>query len=345
MEETKTTVSLVAFDRIDLSKETKTRQKLSDDAIARYCEAYKARVEMPPPVLFTEDDKKYYIGDGRPRIEAQKRNGLKRGLCDVRPGNMWDALAFAWKSNLDSALPRTVADRGLAVDRMLRDPVRRSWTNAEIARHCGVSDVTVGSHRTKLTKAGEIEPSPVRIDKGARQLDTTNIGAKKRGASRPSPKASESNGPVSPPPPARSAPRGESAPTVSEETTFPTSKPSESETLGSRQPVSDSTTPVTSNLGRTEPQPSAADSRESVDPILVALEARDVRTALARVTEMHLAEEASRHENRTASTAGRVTGGGAGFPSSRAGRSARRGRPPRHQGAQLSCRLSDGSSL
>src|SRR5580698_7128996 len=182
----------VPFKLIDLGEDTSTRVKLSEDAIARYRDGYEAHVEMPPPVLFTEDDKVFYVGDGRHRLTAQ--NGLNGCLCDVRRGGKRDAIAFAAQADLNSAVPRTTDDRGRAVDLMLRDPVRGSWTNGEIARHCGVSDVTVGNHRRKLERTGEVERSRVRKSKSGREIDTGNIG--KRVAAVPTPKSSESSEPT-----------------------------------------------------------------------------------------------------------------------------------------------------
>jgi hypothetical protein len=300
-----TNLTYVLLYKIDMSEDTRTRVKLNEDAINRYADWYAAYTkgqptqgELPPPVLFTPDGQVYFIGDGWHRISSQLKVQLKGWPCDVRKGDKWDAIAFAARTDLDGPVPKTKDDRGRTVDMMLLDPVRKDWTNGEIARHCGVSDVTVGNHRKRLLKEGKVEPEPIRTGKGGRKINTSRIGAKKADAGRPTPKTSESNGHGlgSEPPaplPVESA-RDRDNESVAE-SSIGTPKASESNEVATKAsaPVAEP-----ANASPDEPQHAivAESGSDAHAPIFAALEVADVAGALTRITQMKQAEQLAKSE-------------------------------------------------
>lgn len=93
-----------------------TRVCLNRDVVKEYAEATTTGgATFPPIVVFRDELKNLWIGDGIHRLEAAKSTGQKTIAADLRDGSKGDALRFALKSNGTHGLRRTNADKAHAV--------------------------------------------------------------------------------------------------------------------------------------------------------------------------------------------------------------------------------------
>lgn len=77
-------------------------------------------------------------------------------LVNIRSGTRTDAEWLALTANQKHGLRRTNKDKQLVVRQALLHPYGVSLSNREIARHCGVSDKTVGKARREMELSAEI---------------------------------------------------------------------------------------------------------------------------------------------------------------------------------------------
>jgi hypothetical protein len=84
----------------------------------------------------------------------------------VRSGNARDALLYCIAANAGHGLPRSNADKRKAVALLLADPEWNTWSDGEIARHCGVSSRLVGKVRQSAS-ANRSQIAPRKARRGA----------------------------------------------------------------------------------------------------------------------------------------------------------------------------------
>jgi hypothetical protein len=72
-------------------------------------------------------------------------------MADVRRGALRDAMLAAAGANITHGFRRSNADKRRAVLTLLRDEEWSAWSDAEIARRCGVSQPFVGKIRAELS--------------------------------------------------------------------------------------------------------------------------------------------------------------------------------------------------
>jgi len=139
------------------------REKLSEPTIDDYARVMKDGTELPPIVVFL-DGAKYYLADGRHRLEATRRIGRKQITANVRKGSRKDALLHAVGANAKHGLRRTNADKRKAIRLLLDDPEWREWSVNEIAKACNVSWGLVEDVRKVYLP--ELEDSARRVKRG-----------------------------------------------------------------------------------------------------------------------------------------------------------------------------------
>lgn len=154
-----------------LDSKTQQRHATSDDAVKEYVDAIKNGVTLPPIDVYF-DGVMYYIGDGWHRVLAYKEAGHPCIFAIVHDGGLRQAIYHACGANKEHGLRRTNADKKQAVMTMLNDPEWVTLSNAMIASHCGVNDVTVAKYREAI--------QPQKSDVGRR----TSRDGKKRPATR-----------------------------------------------------------------------------------------------------------------------------------------------------------------
>ena len=129
-----------------LDQKLQSRTEINEQTIEDYSDAIKLGDEFPP-VLVYFDGVHYYLTDGYHRYHAYKKAGKVSILCEVVNGTFRDAVLHATGVNSKHGMRRTHADKRKAVMTLLDDFEWSDWSNAEIARQCGVSPTFVSGLR------------------------------------------------------------------------------------------------------------------------------------------------------------------------------------------------------
>lgn len=153
---------------IDLGRSPKVRSQMRDDVIAEYAAIYrKDKKLLPPIVLFTNDGRSFLLADGAHRLAAQRVNGYKTVVADVRKGSAEDALAFALTANERHGIRRSREDKRQCIFMAIQ--MWPTISNLQIAERCSVDDHTVKSVRDEMEKNKDVKPEPVRKSADGRQ--------------------------------------------------------------------------------------------------------------------------------------------------------------------------------
>lgn len=133
-----------------LDPKLQSRAEINEQTIEDYADAIKLGDEFPP-VLVYFDGISYYLTDGYHRYHSHKKAGKAGIACEVVNGTFTDAVLRATSVNSKHGMRRTYADKRKAVMTLLDDFEWSQWSNAEIARHCGVSPTFVANLRDSGT--------------------------------------------------------------------------------------------------------------------------------------------------------------------------------------------------
>ena len=168
---------------IRLDGETQARIALDNAQVADYAEAMRDGDKFPPIVVF-HDGSDYWLADGFHRYHATKQIGHTSIEAEVKVGTVEEAQIYAFGANAKRGLSTNQEDNRSIIIRMLNHPISKGWTNAEIARHVGVSKMTVGrvksSLESKATKApGDNKKTYQRKDGQQVTVDTSKLKTKK----------------------------------------------------------------------------------------------------------------------------------------------------------------------
>jgi hypothetical protein len=157
---------------------TQARVALNQDVVKEYAEHMRDGVEFPAITVF-HDGAAYWLADGFHRYFAHKSNGALDVQADVKTGTLDDATLYAFGANGKRGLSQTPEDYRKIIYAMLRHPVWSKWSNAEIARHVGVSKMTVGRVKATMELPAEQTKKKYKDKDGVeREMDTSNIGKK-----------------------------------------------------------------------------------------------------------------------------------------------------------------------
>lgn len=156
---------------------TQIRKKLNKNKVNEYAEQMTDGDTFPPITVFF-DGSSYWLASGFHRLFATKLNDKETISAEVKGGTVDDATLFALGDN-KHGLNMTAEDYRRSIEIMLDHPKWKKWSNAQIAKHIGVSAMTVG--RVKK----EREPLSTKVmktyvDKHGNEttMDTSNIGKK-----------------------------------------------------------------------------------------------------------------------------------------------------------------------
>ena len=151
--------------KIRLDGGTQTRARVNEPMLTEYAQEMKGGAVFPPLVVFY-DGTDYWLADGFHRWGAAESIKLDAIECEVRSGTMEDAQWFSYSANKTNGMRRSNDDKARAVKAALKH-CGGLKSNAEIARHVGVSREMVSDHRDRLQAAGEIA-SPAHHAESAR---------------------------------------------------------------------------------------------------------------------------------------------------------------------------------
>jgi len=129
-----------------LDPKLQSRTETNEQTIEDYADAIKMGDEFPPLLAYF-DGTHYWLVDGYHRYHAHKKAGKAGVTCEVVNGTFTDAVLRATSVNTKHGMRRTYADKRKAVMTLLDDFEWSQWSNAEIARHCGVSPTFVANLR------------------------------------------------------------------------------------------------------------------------------------------------------------------------------------------------------
>jgi hypothetical protein len=160
---------------------TQARVKLNQEVVVEYAEKMREGEVFPPVTVFF-DGSTYWLADGFHRYFGYKSNGKTSIDADVQNGTLDDAILFAFSANGRRGLTMTDEDNRNIILAMLRHPEWTLWTNSAIAKHVGVSAMTVG--RIKATMEKKVDEPTVKkfIDKSGNQskIDTSKLKTKQK---------------------------------------------------------------------------------------------------------------------------------------------------------------------
>lgn len=156
------------------------REASDSAAVARYAEAYREGVDLPPIVVFYDKlgdesggDGIHYLADGHHRVAAAKRADLTELHAIIKKGTKRDAVLYAASANGQHGVPLTNDDKRRIVGVILADDEWRAMTDRALADMLHVSPHLVAKIRKTLPAD---QQTTVRKTKDGRTLDTKNIG-------------------------------------------------------------------------------------------------------------------------------------------------------------------------
>ena len=139
-------MQIVTLKKLRIDCGTQSRKEIDQPTVDNYAEAMLEGQEFPPVRVF-HDGIHYYLADGFHRYFAAlkaKRTGIE---ADVTAGTLSEAILYAVGANDKHGKPRTTEDKRNAVMMMLDNFEWSSWSTAEIAKQCNVSQPFVAGLR------------------------------------------------------------------------------------------------------------------------------------------------------------------------------------------------------
>jgi hypothetical protein len=170
-------VKKLKLSEIRIDGGTQARVSLNQDVVKEYAEHMRDGEKFPPITVF-HDGSAYWLADGFHRYFATKSNGHLEIDADVKTGTLDDATLYAFGANGKRGLSQNPEDYRKIIYAMLRHPVWSKWSNAEIARHVGVSKMTVGRVKATMDLPEETKKKYKDKDGIEREMDTKNLGKK-----------------------------------------------------------------------------------------------------------------------------------------------------------------------
>jgi DNA repair photolyase len=165
--------------------ENHPRDHIDQAAVEEYAAAMKAGVVFPDIEVYGEGGK-YWLSDGRHRLEAAKLAKKASIPSKVFKGSQRDSILHSLQSNVGYGVRRSNDDKRKSVMILLKDAEWRVWNDTRIAHQCNVSQDLVASVRAGLADAGY---GRVNDDGGARMVSRggKHFMQKRKAGSKPLP--------------------------------------------------------------------------------------------------------------------------------------------------------------
>jgi chromosome segregation ATPase len=143
---------MVDLELIDIENSIPGRAAYNQQALKEYTTKWKGGSNPPPVVLYTEDEKTFWVADGFHRIKSLKEANVEVNKIQaiVNRGGNREALLHALGANAEQGVRKTKKDKRHAVEIMLTDPEWVKWSNTVIARKVGVEETLVRSRRKAI---------------------------------------------------------------------------------------------------------------------------------------------------------------------------------------------------
>lgn len=140
---------MLELDLIRIDGDTQSRESIDEAVVAEYAEGFKAGVQFPPVIVFF-DGVDRWLADGFHRYHGARAAGLTKIYEEITPGTREEAQLYSYGANPNHGLRRSRADKQKAIRGALSHPVSKTWSDAQIAKHCHVSDKTVAAARAAI---------------------------------------------------------------------------------------------------------------------------------------------------------------------------------------------------
>ncbi len=158
---------------------TQARVQLNQDVVKEYAEKMRDGEQFPPITVF-HDGSEYWLADGFHRYFATKANAQTSIEADVKTGTLDDAMLYAFSANGRRGLSMSAEDNRNIIIRMLRHPEWSKWSMAEIAKHVGVSKMTVSRVKASMeTPENESTVKKYKYKDEIREVDTDKLKTKR----------------------------------------------------------------------------------------------------------------------------------------------------------------------
>lgn len=160
---------------------TQARLTLNQDVVKDYSEHMREGAVFPPLIVF-HDGAEYWLADGFHRYFALRANAVVSTECDIRSGTQREAILYSFGANEGSkrGLPPSFEDNRNSIIKMLNDEEWSKWTNTAIAKHIGVSNMTVGRVKSSIETKSDQTTTKKFVDKDGKEktMNTENLGRK-----------------------------------------------------------------------------------------------------------------------------------------------------------------------
>jgi phage N-6-adenine-methyltransferase len=153
---------------------TQPRIQLDSATINDYAESMADGVAFPPVVTFY-DGSNYWLADGYHRLHAAQSLGLADIPADIRQGTLQDAQWYSYSVNQTHGLRRSNEDKRRTVESALRHEYASRCSTRELAKHCGVSHMTIQRYQESICN-NVTDAKVVTRNGNTYEMNTANIG-------------------------------------------------------------------------------------------------------------------------------------------------------------------------
>jgi uncharacterized ParB-like nuclease family protein len=174
-------VQELSIAEIEYDKELQARAEDNLDTVREYAEDILNGHIFPPVIVFF-DGKHLWLADGKHRLRAHQKAGLKSIRAYVYEGDKRDAILYSAGANAENGMRRTNADQRNAILKLLDDPEWCVWVDSEIAHACRVHPRTVSKYRRDNPSVLGHNVT-LRLDKDGELTDTRRPRSSRNGAS------------------------------------------------------------------------------------------------------------------------------------------------------------------
>ena len=173
-------MSQLNLSSIRIDGDTQVRLSLDQLVVDQYAEHMLDGDKFPPVIVF-HDGSNHWLADGFHRYFATKANAQENIEAELKTGTLQDAQLFAYSANSRRGLSMTDEDNRSIISKMLNNSVWGRWSNAEIARHVGVSKMTVGRVKNAMPADEKGDTKKVYTNRYGKEstIETKNLGRKK----------------------------------------------------------------------------------------------------------------------------------------------------------------------
>jgi len=170
-------IQKLKLELIKIDGGTQARASLSQTIVEEYANHMRDG-DLFPPVTVFHDGSVYWLADGFHRYFANKSHGSLEIDCDVKTGTLDDAKLYSFSANARRGLSMSYEDNRNIIKQMLEHPEWSQWTNAHIAKHIGVSAMTVGRIRKDLSPEQPAEKKYINKHGQESTIDTSKMATK-----------------------------------------------------------------------------------------------------------------------------------------------------------------------